>query len=77
MPRYPKRRVHRYSVDETWGDPPEWLSAMVGDPEAFILDTYRGDVSQWQVEKGGEIIYGWAGDYKGVSPVALKELVDA
>ena len=77
MPRFPNRRVHRYTVDETWGDAPEWVSEMVGQSEAFILDTYRGKVTQWEVERDGEIIYGFAGDYVGISPVAMGEKVDA
>lgn len=76
MPRHPLRRVHRYVVTETWGDAPEWVTSMVGDPEAFMLDAYRGPATQWEVEKGGEIVYGFTGDYAGVSPVALAQGID-
>lgn len=49
---------------------------MVGDPDAFMLDTYRGAATQWEVERGGEIVYGFAGDYAGLSPAALEQGID-
>lgn len=72
-----QRRVCRYVVTETWGDPPEWLTQLVGEPDAYFLSEYRGSGSSWEVEKGGKIVYGWAGDYAGISPVALEQGVDA
>lgn len=63
-------KIHRYRVTETWGDAPDSITEMVGDPEAWIVDTYRGSWTQWEVERGGEIIYGFAGTYAGVSRAA-------
>lgn len=71
---YRSERVHRYTVDETWGDPPVWVTDMVGQPEAFVVDTYRGKATQWEVEKDGEIVYGFGGYYAGISTRALENL---
>lgn len=73
-----RRRVHRYVVTETWGDPPEWLTDLVREPDAFFLSEYRGAGSTWEVaDKAGRIVFGFAGDHAGISPVAVTQGVDA
>jgi hypothetical protein len=69
------QRVHRYKVVETWGDVPQDILDLVGVRGAYALDTYRGQVTQWELERRGEIIAGWAGTYAGISPGAVA-LVD-
>jgi hypothetical protein len=72
-----EQRVHRYKVVETWGDVPQDVLDLVGERGAYCLDTYRGQVTQWELERGGEIVGGWAGTYAGISPIALKALEQA
>jgi hypothetical protein len=64
------RKVHRYVVTETWGDVPPDVLELVGEPDAYALDTYRGKYTQWELMRGGEIVGGWAGTHAGKSPAA-------
>lgn len=51
-----KHQRWRYQVTDVWGD-------MVGRIEvgSVVVDGWRGDTTQWEVECRGEITGGWAG----------------
>lgn len=73
MPKYANQKVHRYVVTEAWGDVPADVRALIDESDAYMLDTYRGQYTQWELERYGKIVGGWAGTYAGVSPNALAE----
>ena len=58
----PAETRYRYRVTETWGDVPEQISRLVGEPTGFLLyPEWRGKESEqelWQDGKG--IVGGWA-----------------
>lgn len=52
---------YRYRVTETWGDVPEQIGRLVGEPTGFLLyPEYRGIESEQQLwQAGKEVVGGW------------------